>query len=102
MKQLHERYDIDLSDISTDQISKIIEEWKVSSIKLNNMILKDAEKEFDSNSRIGYGFSSDPAIIDADFEEIHGCFEENKFVAGLKAENQWIEEKALGIIGEIT
>ncbi len=100
-KQLNERSDIDLSDISTEQISKIIEDWKVSSIKLNNMILKDAEKEFDSNSRIGYGFLNTPAIVNADFEEIHGCFEDNKFVAGIKSENQWIEEKALEIIGEI-
>jgi len=95
---LKERRGIDISVISTQQIKQIIEDWRSASKKLNNMILKDAEKEFDATSRIGYGISSEPSIRDADFEKVHGRFEDNGFVKALKTEIQMAHQKAEEII----
>lgn len=95
---LKDKRGIDLSVISTQQIKQIIEDWRSASKKLNNMILKDAEKEFDASSRIGYGICSELSIRDADFEKVHGQFEDNGFVKALKTEIQMVHQKAEEII----
>jgi NDP-sugar pyrophosphorylase family protein len=95
---LKERRGIDLSIINAQQIKQIIEDWRSASTKLNNMILKDAEKEFDATSRIGYGISSEPSVRDADFENVHGRFEDNGFVKALKTEIQMVDKKAEELI----
>lgn len=95
---LHERRSINLSIITSQQIEGIIEDWRAASKKLNNMILKDAEKEFSATSRIGYGISSQLSIRDADFINVHGHFEENGFVKALKTEIQMVDQKADEII----
>jgi len=86
--------DIHLSQITQKQISDLINQWKTASLKLNNMILKDAQKEFDATSHIGYGISTSDGVKDSDFSEVHGNFEENGFVKGLKAEIELIDQKA--------
>ena len=95
---LKERRNIDLSSIAADQIIQLISEWKTALLKLNNMILKDAEKEYDSISHIGYGISKDKAVINEDFENVHGKFDKNRFVSGLKAEMDMINKKAEELI----
>ncbi|HQG52885.1 MAG TPA: DUF4954 family protein [Bacteroidales bacterium] len=42
-------------NIPVDGLIQIISDWKTNAVRLNNMILKDAEKEFDAGSRTGYG-----------------------------------------------
>ena len=95
---LQERRGIDLLEITLEQIEQIILDWKKALIKLNNMILKDAEKEFDATSKIGYGILNDESLINADFEGVHGKFEENGFVIGLRKEIEMVEQKAEEII----
>ncbi len=89
---------IQLEHITTEQIQELLMLWKVNSLKLNNMILKDAEKEFDQNSTIGYGVDGDEAINKADFSTVRGSYEENKFVQSLRAENEEIEKRANRLI----
>jgi len=91
---LKEVHNIELSQITRDQVTDIIGQWKTASLKLNNMILKDAQKEFDANSHIGYGIFPVESVRDADFIEVHGHFEENGFVKGLKAEIELIDQKS--------
>ncbi|TAJ10994.1 DUF4954 family protein [Marinilabiliaceae bacterium JC017] len=91
---LNERYNIELSTIPAEQIIQLIEEWKTSAITLNNMVLKDAQKEFYPTSRIGYGYASHPQIRDHDFEAAHGLYNENYFVKTIKSDIRHIEEKA--------
>ena len=69
---------IDLTEITRQQVIELIDQWKIASVKLNNMILKDAEKEFDATSHIGYGISSSKSVQEADFMEVHGSFDDNK------------------------
>ena len=68
---------------------------------MNNMILKDAEKEFDKSSRIGFGNDGDEAIANADFDNIRGNYEDNKFVKGIREDSEKIQVKADKLIAEI-
>jgi hypothetical protein len=83
----------DTDKIEPRQLVDIIDGWKNSLIKQNDLVLKDAEKEFDSNRRIGYGVDGDEILRDADFEAVRGLFEENKFVKELKEESEKIRKK---------
>jgi hypothetical protein len=85
-------------NIPIDSLVQIIADWKVNAVKLNNMILRDAEKEFDPGSKLGYGIDGDTETQDGDFQAVRGIYNNNKFVAGLQKENKEIEEKADNLI----
>lgn len=91
---IQQQLGIDPEHIGKEQLVALVREWEADSIKLNNMILKDAEKEFDVSSRIGFGIDGDEEIQKLDFASVRGSFEENSFVLKLKKENEEIEEKA--------
>ena len=81
-------------NILIDSLIQFIIEWKSYAIKLNNMILKDAEKEFDPGSKLGFGIDGDVDTRDNDFQAVRGVYENNKFVISLQKESKEIEEKA--------
>ncbi len=81
-------------NISAKNLIQIITDWKTNAVKLNNMILKDAEKEFDTSSKIGFGIDGDIATRNSDFQSVRGEFDKNKFVISLQKESTEIEEKA--------
>jgi hypothetical protein len=89
---------IDMDNIDAARLIQIINDWKINAVKLNNMILKDAEKEFDTSSRLGFGIDGDERTRDMDFQTVRGVYEENRFVLGLKKEIGDIEEKADSLI----
>ncbi len=82
------------ADLDPETLKTLIDDWKTSSIKLNNMTMKDAMKEFDANSKIGFGIDGDETTRDQDFSAVRGDYETNKFVVGLQKENQEIGKKA--------
>ncbi len=89
------------TEVIADELIAILKDWQINRVKLNNMILKDAEKEFDQNSRIGFGVDGDEAVRDMDFEAIRGTFDNNSFVKALRKENSESEkllEKALSLL----
>lgn len=92
------RLNAEPDNLTKDQIIQIINDWKENSIKLNNMILKDAEKEFDQSSKIGFGIDGDDSVRDADFETVRGSYSSNKFVAELRSESSKIEAIAREMI----
>jgi len=65
------------------------------------MILKDAEKEFDISSRLGFGLDGDENTRDLDFQAVRGTYEENKFVLGLQKEIREIEQKADSLVAQL-
>jgi hypothetical protein len=81
-------------NIPIDSLIQIITDWKTNAIKLNNMILKDAEKEFNSGSKLGFGIDGDVDTRDSDFQAVRGVYDNNKFVTSLQKESKEIEEKA--------
>ena len=85
---------IKLDQITTAELLDLVSQWKVNAQKLNNMILKDAEKEFDQNSRIGFGIDGNEEAKSDDFSAVRGTYEGNNFVLKLREENEEIETKA--------
>jgi Domain of unknown function (DUF4954)/Domain of unknown function (DUF6819) len=88
-------------NLPVSDLIRVILDWKINAIKLNNMILKDAEKEFDSSSRTGFGIDGDELTREIDFEVVRGKYEDNKFVIGLRKEIIRIEEKADALISQL-
>lgn len=82
---LKEKYSPD-AEISKEILKKVIEDWNSSKQKLLNMTLRDAEKEFDSNSKIGYGIDGDEENKELDFNNVRGSYQENKFIIQLNEE----------------
>lgn len=86
-----QRFGKDISEIGNAEIGRIIFDWESAGIKFNNMILKDAAKEFDQNARIAYGIDcEDEDTILADFTAVRGNYESNSFVKELQLENESI------------
>lgn len=95
---IQKRFGIDFKEISQQTLVQIINGWKDSSVKLNNMILTDAEKEFDTTSRIGFGIDGDEDVKAKDFEAVRGTYYGNKFVVELKKESDAIQQSAENLI----
>jgi NDP-sugar pyrophosphorylase family protein len=94
-------FEIDLDNIDSRHLIQIITDWKTNAVKLNNMILKDADKEFESGKKIGFGIDGDEHTKEMDFQTVRGSFEENKFVLGLQNETKVISERADRLIALI-
>ena len=94
-------FGIKISDFSEEILSLIITDWQKNSTKLNNMILNDANKEFDSKSQIGFGIDGDSEMRLKDFEEVRGTFEENNFVKEIQAESEEINNTANRILEQL-
>jgi hypothetical protein len=92
---------MDINVISAEDLIRILKDWKTNAVKLNNMVLKDAEKEFDIVSRLGFGLDGDDNTRDLDFQAVRGTYEENKFVLGLQKEIKEIEEKADALVAQL-
>ncbi len=92
---------VEMADIPVESLISIISDWKINAVKLNNMILKDAEKEFDISSRLGFGIDGNENTRDMDFRAVRGEYEENKFVLGLKKEITDIEARADSLIANL-
>ncbi len=83
-----------VTEINKDDLIQIINDWKESGLKFNNLILGDAVKEFDSLSRIGFGIDGDEETRNSDFEAVRGTYENNAFIKALREESEAIEKRA--------
>jgi hypothetical protein len=95
------RSGIDATAIGKEALVSMLEEWKVNSVRLNNMILSDAKKEFDASSQIGFGIDGNEETRKVDFEAVRGDFEQNGFVNGIREKIRNIEKTAEEWIGRI-
>ncbi|MCX6136242.1 MAG: DUF4954 family protein [Ignavibacteriales bacterium] len=83
-----------LATITTVALTTLVNEWKTTALKFNNMILQDALKEFNADTKLSFGFDGDEAVRDADFTAVRGTFEENSFVKSVKEDCLKIETRA--------
>ena len=70
----------DIEQVTIDDLISMIESWKKAVVTLDKMLYNDAKKEFDLNSKTGFGVDGDDIIKTKDFESVRGSFEENPFV----------------------
>ena len=69
-----------IDEVSYDDVFYMVEKWKESVVKLDQLIYSDANKEFDLNSKTGFGVDGDEMQKHQDFESVRGSFESNPFV----------------------
>jgi len=92
------KLNLKLNDWTKETFVQLIDDWKQNTIKLNNIIAKDAQKEFDAIAKIGFGIDGDNETKQKDFEAVRGTFEKNKFVNQLNNESKAIEQKASELV----
>ena len=93
-----------MAEVSVEQVLKSIDDWQNAVVRLDRMVYDDARKEFDLNSRTGFGVDGDRSQQQADFESVRGSFESNSFVKAVlehidrkTALGERVKEKLLGI-----
>jgi hypothetical protein len=91
---IEEKLDKKIASASTEEIVQLLIDWKNSYLRYNDLVLQDAEKEFSSKSRIGYGLDGNEETNEKDFEAVRGSLENNKFVVQIKEESKAIQTKA--------
>ena len=82
------------ANLTAVHLREILTEWKAARLKLNNMILQDASKEFSASSAIGYGRDGGEEEKRADFEAVRGSLDGNAFVQSLKQESENVQKRA--------
>ncbi|MDH6355236.1 acetyltransferase-like isoleucine patch superfamily enzyme [Dysgonomonas sp. PH5-45] len=65
-------------------LQNVIEKGKEATTLLNEMIIKDAEKEFDSKFMTGFGLDGTEKDTHTDFQTVRGTLNENPFVKDLQ------------------
>lgn len=90
MANFEKVYGVRPQDESAEGLAEFVAAWKNASQKLINMVLNDAQKEFEGDVRIGFGIDGN---ADADFDAVRGTFEGNKFVKKLKGDIEEISRK---------
>ena len=83
-----------VDQLTADDLAGLLHKWQNSSVKLNNMILRDAEKEFSKRSQTGFGIDGDASVAERDFDAVRGTYDANKFVKETLAENEKINAAA--------
>lgn len=70
-------YKVNLKEITGDQFIEIIKKWENSVIELGDFLYKDASKEFDLHTHVGFGADGNQEEKLADFKSVRGVFETN-------------------------
>jgi len=79
----------------------VIEKWKKSVFTFNDLILRDAKKEFNAVSRTGFGMDGDDADKQLDFDAVRGTFDDNAFVKEINAQMNKTTEIAEKLIAQL-
>lgn len=93
-EKIEEYYGVKLSEITAEKIIELVELWKASVIGLDELLYKDAKKEFSLTSMTGFGVDGTRKEKEEDFEVVRGAFEQNPFVTAVK--EHIITKRALG------
>lgn len=99
--KIEEYYGVNMSTITAGEIVSLIKKWQDSVIGLDELLYKDARKEFSLASMTGFGVDGSSKEKQQDFEGVRGLFENNPFVIAVK--EHILTKRALGdeLIGRI-
>ena len=92
--KIQEFYHLDAASITANDVIMIVEKWKESVVKLDEMIYDDAKKEFSLSFKTGFGADGNIQELALDFEYVRGAFDKNEFVVTVLKHIE--EKKALG------
>lgn len=68
------------NELTKTEKQQLLEKGRKAEAYLNDMILRDAKKEFSTTSKIGFGIDGDETVRNADFEATRGTYENHPFV----------------------
>jgi hypothetical protein len=80
------QYDLDLATASPTVLHAAAERLLAHRGEFLELVLVDANKEFEGPSRVGYGTHGTDEAADADFTAVRGNAETNDFVRGIREE----------------
>ena len=69
-----------VQNINAKDLIDVLTAWEKAGLTFDDLILRDAKKEFSSISRVGFGLDGDELIRNADFEATRGTFDDHSFV----------------------
>ncbi|MDR1585114.1 MAG: DUF4954 family protein [Prevotellaceae bacterium] len=78
--KLEEYWGKTIDEVTVDDIIALVELWKKSVVKLDELIYEDTKKEFTIEVKIGFGADGDENQKEADFDLVRGRFDQNPFV----------------------
>ena len=87
-------YHIDLTTAPAERIIELVRYWQASVTGLDELLYKDAKKEFSLTSMTGFGVDGSVKEKQEDFECVRGIFESNPFVTAVK--EHIVVKQALG------
>jgi len=68
------------AEIAIQDLISIVEKWNKAVLTFDDLILRDAKKEFNAVSRTGFGMDGDDADKQLDFDAVRGTSEDNVFM----------------------
>jgi len=80
-----------VGDIANEDLIGLIAAWEKAGLTFDDLILRDAKKEFNTVSKTGFGLDGDDLTRNADFEATRGTFDEHSFVKDIQ---QGIKQKS--------
>jgi len=83
-------------------IISIIEKWLKSALTFDDLILRDAKKEFNTISKTGYGLDGTEDQKQLDFKLVRGSMENNSFISDLTSSMKTKTELANELITKLT
>jgi hypothetical protein len=85
-QQAHKLLGLDLDQPDRAALLKLVDDYGTAQQKFLQLILIDAEREYDQASRIGYGLDGDEDEAARDFAAVRGEFSSNSFVQDVRAD----------------
>ena len=82
---VRQKYGKTVAELNDEEKAIILEKGKKADAAFNDLILRDAKKEFSSVAKTGFGIDGDEEVRNADFAATRGTFDEHPFVVERKS-----------------
>ena len=83
----------DLEKLTKDELGCAAESYQRFRTKFLKQVLADAEKDFDKNSRTGFGQDGSAEDLDEDFRQVRGEYDANRFVKEIRDNIEAVEHR---------
>lgn len=96
LENIEEFLDKKIPEITPEELIEFIKLWQNTVLHLDDQYLQDCLKEFSPEIMVGYGIDGDEKISSADFTNVRGNYDQNKFVKTIRTHK--LTKKKLGDI----
>ena len=89
-----------LHDVTQADLAAVLRDLRKISGKVTNALARDAEKEYDPSSQLGFA-PDHPDQVAADFEAVRGRLDDDSFVKGLREGQAALEARIDAAVGKL-